>query len=83
MSDQRILDTADLDLAEGSIKTDAASHHHDAEDWEKAVAKFERALLENLYSQYPSSRKLATRLKTSHSMMANKLRKYGIPGSTR
>jgi transcriptional regulator of aroF, aroG, tyrA and aromatic amino acid transport len=46
------------------------------------VESFERGLLENLYPQYPSSRKLAARLKTSHSMIANKLRKYRIPGSS-
>ena len=48
------------------------------QDWDSAVESFERGFLENLYPQYPSSRKLAARLKTSHSMIANKLRKYRI-----
>lgn len=83
MTDQRTLDASDLDLAEGSIMTEESLHFQDADDWEKSVTSFERALLERLYPQYPSSRKLASRLGTSHSMIANKLRKYGIPGSTR
>ncbi|MET3116958.1 transcriptional regulator of aroF, aroG, tyrA and aromatic amino acid transport [Undibacterium sp. GrIS 1.8] len=78
MSDQRILDAADLDWAEGSITADEV-HIDAAESWELSVREFESALLEKLYSQYPSSRKLAARLDTSHSMIAAKLRKYGIP----
>ena len=79
MSDKRILDAVDLDLAGDSILTGETEHGQESEDWEKSVAAFERSLLERLYPQYPSSRKLATRLKTSHSMIANKLRKYRIP----
>ncbi len=82
MTDKRLLDASDLDLAEGSIVTDKAVPVQESEDWEKSVAVFERALLEKLYPQFPSSRKLALRLKTSHSMIANKLRKYRIPGSS-
>lgn len=81
MNDKRVLEAADFDLAEGSVQTEDAAQLQESEDWEKSVAVFERALLERLYPQYPSSRKLATRLKTSHSMIANKLRKYGIPGT--
>ncbi len=83
MTDKRILEAADLDLAEGSIMTEELGHYENLEDWDTASTAFERALLERLYPEYPSSRKLAMRLKTSHSMIANKLRKYGIPGSTR
>jgi transcriptional regulator of aroF, aroG, tyrA and aromatic amino acid transport len=83
MSDNRLLDVADLDLAGVGSAPRGVAHAATApanyEDWEQAVAVFERALLENLYPQFPSSRKLAARLKTSHSMMAIKLRKYGIP----
>lgn len=80
MSDKRILDPADLDLPTDSMSINQASEIEAQEDWEASIASFERALLEKLYPLYPSSRKLATRLKTSHSMIANKLRKYGIPG---
>lgn len=79
MTDKRILDASDFDLAEGGVIADKGGVRQDVDDWENSLASFERALLEKLYPQYPSSRKLATRLKTSHSMIANKLRKYGIP----
>ncbi|MFZ6687975.1 sigma-54-dependent transcriptional regulator [Undibacterium sp. SXout11W] len=79
MSDQRVLDAADLDWAEGSISADEVNLDT-TENWELSVSAFEQSLLERLYPQYPSSRKLAARLQTSHSMIATKLRKYGIPG---
>ena len=37
------------------------------DNWDGAVAEMERALLAKLYPLYPSSRKLAARLQTSHS----------------
>ena len=83
MTDRRILDASDFDLAGAGVLVKEAVAGQETEDWEKSVASFERALLERLYPQYPSSRKLAMRLKTSHSMIANKLRKYGIPGAAR
>jgi TyrR family helix-turn-helix protein len=84
MTDALTIDAADLDLAENSIMTEesAVPEVGDHDDWESAVARFERALLERLYAEYPSSRKLAQRLKTSHSMVATKLRKYGIGRSS-
>ena len=45
---------------------------------EAAVSAFEKALLEKLYLSFPSTRQLATRLQTSHSAIAVRLRKYGI-----
>jgi TyrR family helix-turn-helix protein len=45
---------------------------------EDAVAGFEKALLQRLHRDYPSTRKLAERLQTSHSAIAVRLRKYGI-----
>jgi len=33
-----------------------------------------------LYVSYPSTRQLASRLQTSHTAIAHRLRKYGIPG---
>jgi TyrR family helix-turn-helix protein len=79
MSDNRLLDASDLDLA-GTSTLKGGAQPMAVEDWQQAVDVFERALLESLYPQYPSSRKLAARLKTSHSMVAVKLRKYGIGG---
>ena len=78
MSDHRVLDAADLDWAEGSISAEDLKGDL-AESWELSINAFESALLEKLYPQYPSSRKLAARLSTSHSMVATKLRKHGIP----
>ena len=45
---------------------------------EQALQKFldERP---ELYVNYPSTRLLATRLQTSHTAIAHRLRKYGIP----
>jgi TyrR family helix-turn-helix protein len=47
---------------------------------EQAVGEFERELLQRLYASYPSTRQLAGRLQTSHTAIAQRLRKYGIPG---
>ena len=47
-------------------------------DWGEAVAGFEAAMLRQLYPQFPSCRKLAAQVNMSHSMMALKLKKYGI-----
>lgn len=52
----------------------------DVASLDEAVAQFERALLARLYPHYPSTRKLAERLQTSHSAVATRLRKYGIGG---
>lgn len=45
---------------------------------DEAVSACEKALLQRLYADYPSTRKLAERLQTSHSAIAVRLRKYGI-----
>lgn len=43
-----------------------------------AQQAFEAELLRRLFPRYPSSRKLAKRLKLSHTAVANKLRSHGI-----
>ena len=48
---------------------------------DEAVAAYEKALLQRLYPQFPSSRKLAERLGASHSAIAARLRRYGIGGA--
>lgn len=80
MTDKRLLDAEDLGLPADGPGVEEAGQVMVQDDWDTSIASFERALLQKLYSQYPSSRKLAARLKTSHSMIANKLRKYGISG---
>lgn len=48
------------------------------ETLEEIMNKFEATVLRKFYEQYPSTRKLATRLGVSHTAIANKLRHYGI-----
>jgi len=42
------------------------------------LGRFEKAVLESLHKQHPSSRLLGKRLGVSHTTIANKLREYGI-----
>ncbi len=74
--DQSVLDVVDLELEKstGQKPKDIPSYS----SWEEAISQCEKELLKNLYPRYPSSRKLAAQLKTSHTMIANKLRQYGI-----
>ena len=56
-------------------------------DLGRIMGRFEKAVLESLYKQHPSSRLLGKRLGVSHTTIANKLREYGIsagaPGAPR
>jgi transcriptional regulator of aroF, aroG, tyrA and aromatic amino acid transport len=79
MSEAPVIDIGDLELA-GAAAADGASPIDGVDSLEEAVAGFERGLLQRLFPQYPSSRKLAERLRTSHSAIAIRLRKYGIGG---
>jgi len=45
---------------------------------EAIVGRFEKAVLESLYAEYPSSRQLGKRLGVSHTTIANKLRDHGV-----
>jgi TyrR family helix-turn-helix protein len=69
----------DLDIASTAV---APQTEGEVDSLEAAVAGFEKALLEKLYASHPSSRQLAARLHTSHSAIAVRLRKYGIPRKT-
>ncbi len=68
----------DLDIAGTAVA--AQQTEGEVSSLEAAVAEFEKNLLEKLYPSHPSTRQLATRLSTSHSAIAMRLRKYGIPG---
>ena len=57
---------------EGDLVIDAAT------DWSSAQADFEAKLLGHLYPLFPTTRKLAERLKVSHNKIAMKLRQHGI-----
>lgn len=54
------------------------SNESNVEDWQQAQQQFEKALLEKMFPLYPSTRKLADRLKVSHNKIAMKLRAYKI-----
>ena len=77
MTEAPVIDTADLELA-SAVAADSSVLTDDVQSLEEAVAGFERGLLQRLFPQYPSSRKLAERLRASHSAIAIRLRKYGI-----
>jgi transcriptional regulator of aroF, aroG, tyrA and aromatic amino acid transport len=78
MSDKPMLDVDDLELGSARAQERAEPSAEGPDSLDEAVATFEKNLLEDLYARYPSSRQLAVRLKTSHTTVANKLRKYGI-----
>ncbi|WAH57824.1 sigma-54-dependent transcriptional regulator [Pseudomonas silvicola] len=73
-----LVDIGDLDIAGTSVARQASDGEVDS--LEQAVDDFEKALLQKLYVSYPSTRQLATRLQTSHTAIAHRLRKYGISG---
>jgi len=61
-------------------ETSTVSQYTDMQDWSSAQQHFEKSLLLELYPMYPSTRKLAERLKVSHNKIAMKLRAYNISG---
>ncbi len=77
--ESNLVDIGDLDIAGTSV---SRTHEGDVASLEQAVGDFERELLQRLYTSYPSTRLLAARLHTSHTAIAQRLRKYGIPGKT-
>ena len=79
MTEAPVIEAQDLELAVAGSAPDAAPIE-DVASLDEAVAQFERALLARLFPHYPSTRKLAERLQTSHSAVAARLRKYGIGG---
>jgi len=74
-----IVEIGDLDIAGTAV---ARQNDGEVNSLEEAVENFERALLEKLFTRYPSTRQLAARLQTSHTAIAHRLRKYGIPGKS-
>lgn len=51
---------------------------NDIESWASAQAQFEKKLISDLYPYYPTTRKLAERLKVSHNKIAMKLRQFNL-----
>jgi TyrR family helix-turn-helix protein len=77
ISESNLVDIGDLDIAGTAV---ARANDGEVGSLEQAVEQFEKSLLEKLYSEHPSTRQLATRLQTSHTAIAHRLRKYGISG---
>ncbi len=78
ISDKTLIENNDLDIFD-RLKQLEDKPPAIEENLDTSIARFERDLLTRLYRQYPSSRRLAERLGTSHTAIAKRLRKYGIP----
>ena len=76
-----VIDVHDLELAQ-TESGEAAVHGALVVSLDQAMADYEKSLLQKLFAEHPSSRKLAKRLQTSHSAISVRLRKYGIGGQT-
>ncbi|WP_018992127.1 sigma-54-dependent transcriptional regulator [Aromatoleum toluclasticum] len=77
MAERSIITADDLELAQ-SVRAADAPATDGVDTLESAIADFERTLLERLYREYPSTRRLAKRLGTSHTAIAARLKRYGI-----
>lgn len=77
MTDKPLLELPDIDL---DIRPGAPilPKTPDYESWDAAIESFERDLLTQLLPDYPSTRRLAARLKTTHTLIGGRLRKYGL-----
>jgi len=78
-ADNILINATDLELADSELLAQSSGPSIEVESLESAVQSFERELLARLYPEYPTTRQLATRLKTSHTAIGQRLRKYGIP----
>lgn len=77
ISEGDVIDCDDLELA-GTALSSQQTDALEVTSLEAAVQGFEKSLLEKFYAAYPSTRQLAMRLKTSHTAIGQRLRKYGI-----
>jgi TyrR family helix-turn-helix protein len=79
LTDKNMIDSKDI-----CFTTSTAEDHENSFDYENissleyAVDQFEKKLLGQLYTNYPSTRKLAQRLSVSHAKISRKLKKYKI-----
>ena len=71
------IEPADLEIVEHATQ-ELSPFGSDHETLAQSMDRHERSLLSRMYQQYPSSRRLAERLGTSHTAIAKRLRKYGI-----
>ncbi|WP_426217713.1 sigma 54-interacting transcriptional regulator [Pseudomonas sp. DWRC2-2] len=73
-----LINAADLELDVSTSKSARLSLSSEFHSLGEAVQMFERELLTQLLPKYPTTRLLAARLKTSHTAIGQRLRKYGI-----
>ncbi|MGV0959964.1 MAG: sigma 54-interacting transcriptional regulator [Limnohabitans sp.] len=76
-----VIDVHDLELAQTESGESTADDAFIV-SLDQAMADYEKSLLQKLFAEHPSSRKLAKRLNTSHSAISVRLRKYSIGGQT-
>jgi TyrR family helix-turn-helix protein len=76
LADGPEIDVEDLDPARPRAAADPAGTS--PATLAQAVAAFEAELLRRLWAEHPSTRRLARRLGTAHTTIAQKLRRYGI-----
>ena len=77
MANQKIIEMDDLELARATTPL-PPQDPDEVTTLDQAVADFEKRLLQRLYRQFPSSRRLAKRLGISHSAIAMRMRRYDI-----
>ncbi|MBR0567732.1 sigma 54-interacting transcriptional regulator [Azoarcus sp. L1K30] len=77
MTERRVIDADDLELA-NAARQGVNGVSEEITSLDQAVADFEKGILQRLYRDFPSSRKLARRLGASHSAIASRMRRYGI-----
>jgi transcriptional regulator of aroF, aroG, tyrA and aromatic amino acid transport len=80
LATQNVITAKDIDtvLSAQSLVSVEPTEYENFDDWASAQACFEQKLLNQYYPIYPTTRKLAQRLKVSHNKIAMKLRKYGL-----
>lgn len=77
LTERRVIDADDLELA-SAARPGGDVYAGEIASLDEAVAEFEKGILQRLYRDHPSSRKLARRLGASHSAIAARMRRYGI-----
>ncbi len=79
MTETNSINAANLELAGTALLPPSSPEVAQVDSLEEAVQAFESNLLAQLYPEYPTTRLLAERLKTSHTAIGQRLRKYGLP----
>jgi len=77
--DKSVIDHDDICFTSSPEKqSEIKAHSNEVKTLESAIEYYEKALLQDLYLNYSSTRKLAVRLNVSNATISRKLNKYGI-----